>query len=94
MAKLYRPEKATVHWGEREGEDDPRFLHLDGGPTLPIKTRVSRDRAVVPSITSKRPCVEVATLCRGSRSGHECAMPPAASNISAMADHTAALRAL
>lgn len=28
-----------------------RFLHLDGGPTLPIKTRVSRDRAVVPSIT-------------------------------------------
>lgn len=28
-----------------------RFLHLDGGPTLPIKTRVPRDRAVVPSIT-------------------------------------------
>ena len=28
-----------------------RFLHLDGGPTLPIKVRVPRDRAVVPSIT-------------------------------------------
>ncbi len=28
-----------------------RFLHLDGGPTLAIKTRVPRDRAVVPSIT-------------------------------------------
>ncbi|HNP69564.1 MAG TPA: NADH-quinone oxidoreductase subunit C [Kouleothrix sp.] len=28
-----------------------RFQHLDGGPTLPVKTRVSRDRAVVPSIT-------------------------------------------
>jgi len=28
-----------------------RFLHLDGGPTLPIKTRGPRDRAVVPSIT-------------------------------------------
>lgn len=28
-----------------------RFLHLDGGPTMAIKTRVPRDRAVVPSIT-------------------------------------------
>jgi NADH-quinone oxidoreductase subunit C len=28
-----------------------RFVHLDGGPTLAIKTRVPRDRAVVPSIT-------------------------------------------
>jgi NADH-quinone oxidoreductase subunit C len=28
-----------------------RFLHLDGGPTVPIKTRVPRERAVVPSIT-------------------------------------------
>ena len=28
-----------------------RFLHLDGGPTLAIKTRVPRERAVVPSIT-------------------------------------------
>ena len=28
-----------------------RFLHLEGGPTLAIKTRVPRERAVVPSIT-------------------------------------------
>jgi NADH-quinone oxidoreductase subunit C len=28
-----------------------RFVHLDGGPTLAIKTRVPRERAVVPSIT-------------------------------------------
>jgi NADH-quinone oxidoreductase subunit C len=28
-----------------------RFVHLDGGPTLVIKTRVPRDRAVAPSIT-------------------------------------------
>jgi len=28
-----------------------RFLHLDGGPTLAIKTRVPRDQAVIPSIT-------------------------------------------
>ena len=28
-----------------------RFQHLGGGPTLPIKTRVPRDRASVPSIT-------------------------------------------
>ena len=28
-----------------------RFLHLDGGPTLTIKTRVPREHAVVPSIT-------------------------------------------
>jgi NADH-quinone oxidoreductase subunit C len=27
------------------------FLHLDGGPPLVIKTRVPRERAVVPSIT-------------------------------------------
>lgn len=28
-----------------------RFQHLEGGPSLPIKTRVPRARAVVPSIT-------------------------------------------
>lgn len=28
-----------------------RFLHLEGGPTLVVKTRVPRDQAVVPSIT-------------------------------------------
>jgi NADH-quinone oxidoreductase subunit C len=28
-----------------------RFLHLDGGPPLAIKTRVPREHAVVPSIT-------------------------------------------
>jgi len=28
-----------------------RFAHLDGGPTLPIKTRVPRERPVIPSIT-------------------------------------------
>jgi NADH-quinone oxidoreductase subunit C len=28
-----------------------RFLHLEGGPTLAIKTRVPRERAVAPSIT-------------------------------------------
>ena len=28
-----------------------RFLHLEGGPPLAIKTRVPREQAVVPSIT-------------------------------------------
>jgi NADH-quinone oxidoreductase subunit C len=28
-----------------------RFAHLDGGPTLPIKTRVPRERPSIPSIT-------------------------------------------